>query len=385
MKMLEPIFSEDEMQYCSVPVPNIDAHKDPDFTFDFTQAQIDNYGQSQVHPSIIYIPNGWNGHKYWLATTPYPNEKGVFENACIYYADEGVNGEPPVVFTPISGGTPSTDYPVVTNPVVKVQSNSMINSDPDLYFDETNQIMYLISRYNSSVPQRTFMQKSADGLSWSKRGYDADYIEGVGQPSIMKVGNEIILYDLKVADQKYEINPSSTVVLNASSRGLFVIHKGDPTQGITSFVKEKYAALNGKLAIGPYHADFFKDDATGKYYMIAACTDHELPSPYDRGSRYTIFLAESDDGYTYRIFSRPLLAPCSKCSNYYRPTAFVRQSDRTLVVYWSTFAGIIKEASEFPNGASDIPIDNRTIGLSYGNFDAILYKLKNDNITNIVE
>ena len=100
MKKINPVFSKEEMLFCSIPVPPINNHKGG--TFDFTQEQIEKYGQSQTHPSIVYKAEGWNGHKYWLATTPYPHIAGVFENACIYYGDEDESGNPPRIFTPIS-------------------------------------------------------------------------------------------------------------------------------------------------------------------------------------------------------------------------------------------------------------------------------------------
>ena len=71
-------FSKDDIRWCSVPVPSIDDHKGAEF--DFSDDQISKYGQSQTHPSIIYVPGGWNGHKYWLVTTPYPSAVGAFEN-----------------------------------------------------------------------------------------------------------------------------------------------------------------------------------------------------------------------------------------------------------------------------------------------------------------
>ena len=85
MKSISPIFSKDEMLFCSVPVPPINNHKGGEFNF--TDTQISKYGQSQTHPSIVYVPEGWNGHQYWLVSTPYPNAIGEFENPCIYYAD----------------------------------------------------------------------------------------------------------------------------------------------------------------------------------------------------------------------------------------------------------------------------------------------------------
>lgn len=93
MKKEASIFNEEDMFWCSVPVPPIDNHKDG--VFNFLPEQIANYGQSQTHPSIVYIPGGWNGHEYWLATTPYPNSTGVFENTCIYYGDADLDGTPP--------------------------------------------------------------------------------------------------------------------------------------------------------------------------------------------------------------------------------------------------------------------------------------------------
>lgn len=43
--------------------------------------------QSQTHPSILYLKQGWNGATHWLGTTPYPKAQVKYENPCIYYAD----------------------------------------------------------------------------------------------------------------------------------------------------------------------------------------------------------------------------------------------------------------------------------------------------------
>lgn len=381
MKRLEPIFGIDDMYYCSVPVPVINAHKDPDYSFDFTAAQIAGYGQSQTHPSIVYIPEGWNGHKYWLATTPYPNALGVFENPCIYFGDEDENGNPPRVFTPISG-TANGNYTVVNNPVVKVPSNTTTNSDPDLYFDPDgnngNGVLYLYSRNNNTVPMRGFIQESIDGQSWTKRD-NSLYMDMNGQPSVINLHGNILILGLTPAQSKY--SPSDGYI-NGSSRAIFDIWKGTSMR-VDSFERDGYACFTGKHSIGAYHADFFKDENTGKYYMIAACTNFGMPSPYDNSWKFQVYLAESEDGYNYYMFSRPLLANCTKVEGYYRPTAFVRPSDNMLIIYWCTIEYCSPNASLYPNGAADVPVDNRTIGLSYGNFADILYKLKEDNVTNI--
>lgn len=376
MKKLDAIFGPDKMFYCSVPVPPINAHKDPDYTFDFTPEQIAGYGQSQTHPSIIYISDGWNGHKYWLATTPYPHAMDVFENPCIYYGDEDENGNPPRIFTPINGVV-SGDYIMIDNPVVKVPNNTNVNSDPDLYFDESPNIMYLFSRFNQANPMRGYFQKSISGQAWTKRD-NSNYIDSNGQPSLMKVGDKVLIFGLYTANNAYD--PDAGYV-QASSRSLFKIKKGDVSD-IQSFQDDGCAVMHGKISIGSYHADFFKDDLTGKYYLIAVATNIEAPnqSSYRLGN---IYLAESEDGYNWHYFARPLLTSCDMAKAYYRPTACIRQSDRSLIVYWCTTSGIQNSPEYYPNGQSDVPVDGRTIGLSYGNFDAILAKLKDDEVTNV--
>ena len=56
--------------------------------------------QSQTHPSILYLKQGWNGATHWLGTTPYPKAQVKYENPCIYYADVR-NDSIPTQFVPI--------------------------------------------------------------------------------------------------------------------------------------------------------------------------------------------------------------------------------------------------------------------------------------------
>lgn len=372
---LEAIFKSSEMFYCSVPVPPINDHKRT--SFDFTAEQIAAYGQSQLHPSIWYFSNGWNGHKYWLATTPYPHSVGVFENACIYYGDEDENGNPPRIFTPISG-TPNGKYTVVTNPVVKIASNTATNSDPDLLFDETENSLLLVTRDNNApgVAYPSFVQESKDGQSWtprenSQRIIDSSIKGGSGQPSWLKVGDKYKFWFTSAP-----LNARN--LLTGQGMASLNIIEGTSLDNITDYKFVRRADIQGKSAIYVYHSDVFKDESTGYYYLITCALDYDSKNPLTR----RIFLAESKDGGdSWYMFARPLLDVCDMCGGYYRPTAFIRQSDRMLVVYWSTTTGIKKEASYYPNGTSDIPVDGSTIGLSFKNFDAVLAVLRNDYVS----
>ena len=66
----------------------------------------DPYGYNQFnHPSIYFNETGVFGHKWWMFITPYAYSKGTYENACLYYSDDGLIWYvPPGVKNPI--GTP---------------------------------------------------------------------------------------------------------------------------------------------------------------------------------------------------------------------------------------------------------------------------------------
>lgn len=53
-------------------------------------------GQDQVtHPSVISFENEWNGYKYWMAYTPYPNGNGEEENPSICVSNDLYKWETP--------------------------------------------------------------------------------------------------------------------------------------------------------------------------------------------------------------------------------------------------------------------------------------------------
>jgi len=63
----------------------------------------DPYGYNQFnHPSIYFNETGVFGHKWWMFITPYAYSNDTYENACLYYSDDGlVWNVPPGVKNPI--------------------------------------------------------------------------------------------------------------------------------------------------------------------------------------------------------------------------------------------------------------------------------------------
>lgn len=388
MKKLTPIFALTDLAFCRLDVPAINNHK-ADGSFNFTTEQQTYYGQSQTHPSIVYIPAGWNGHKWWMATTPYPVVSGhesamqVFENPCIYYADDE-SGNPPRTWTPIAGNSNGV-FTMTSNPIVRVNSatpfesgKTTVNSDPDLYFDSTGNggagRLYLISRENSNN-FATYLQYSDDGQSWTPRpDRSTGYLwkQGVGEClnkpeflsfGIQKVGSEIWAYNLTGRAGIEGVNARQN---KGMCYGIWIM-KATSMSGSWTYYRK--GSFTGKVNIEPWHMDIFKDDATGYYYTVICAKDYDVEGT----SFMATYLAESTDGLNFRIFSRPL----TNSYNSYRPTAVIRGTD--LVLYFSTQSGAPTDSASYPSGAS-VPVDGRAIGVAYKNFNTLLTSLRADEV-----
>jgi hypothetical protein len=109
-----------------------------------------------VHPSVYYKPDGWNGHKYWMAFTPYSNSNNQLENPSIVCSDDGNTWTVPAG---------------LTNPVVPVVNDPAggYNSDPNLFVDAAG-LMYMFWRLNTYNGQEYhYVVTSTDGVNWGTR------------------------------------------------------------------------------------------------------------------------------------------------------------------------------------------------------------------------
>ncbi|MDB7267191.1 hypothetical protein PM741_13080, partial [Enterococcus faecium] len=115
-------------------------------------------GDETVHPSLIYVPNGWNGHKYWMAFTPYEGSNNQVENPSIVCSDDGYNWFVPHGVT----------NPLVPAPVSVGKAVGSYNSDPVLFMDKDNVTMHIVFREcqayaESQGNERLYIISSSDG------------------------------------------------------------------------------------------------------------------------------------------------------------------------------------------------------------------------------
>ena len=123
------------------------------------------------HPSVVHISNGWNGHRFWMAQTPYSvghiePYQSRFELPCILYSDDGVKW------------TPIPDNPVDNLSIKDIEEQNYL-SDPHLILK--NGVLELYYRYTILTDKQLLGNKtlllrktSRNGFDWSDREIIAD-------------------------------------------------------------------------------------------------------------------------------------------------------------------------------------------------------------------
>lgn len=110
-----------------------------------------------VHPSVIDFQTQhgqatWNGHRYWLAITPYPGGGSGAENPCIQVSSDGFTWTTPAG---------------LTNPIDPAPGATGYNSDTDLVYDpDTGRLWCYWREHNYSVSPNLYILHAA----WSTNG-----------------------------------------------------------------------------------------------------------------------------------------------------------------------------------------------------------------------
>lgn len=107
-----------------------------------------------VHPSVLHVPRGWNGARWWAAATPYNGGSIALENPCIFQSVDGVTWTEPAGVT----------NPLVAKPSLAYNSDTHLTLGPDNH-------LYLFYRSASEAGQpdeeNLYVISSADGVTWT--------------------------------------------------------------------------------------------------------------------------------------------------------------------------------------------------------------------------
>lgn len=220
-----------------------------------------------THPKVLYFANGWNGHKYWMVYTPYPNNNSFQENPCITYSDDGINWS----------------EEGISNPIISSQKGGCWWSDPHLvYIPETNTVELWVRWCSNGADgmengwEGVYRLKSTDGVNWSEK----EYLYHVVDTAWASVLSPSVIYD----DGKYKIwfcYKRECLKYYESTDGTSWQHIKDISVNLTPLG-------NYKL----WHFDMIKTD---KGYEFVGC--YQINGQFDRNNY--IAYSWSADNHTY--------------------------------------------------------------------------------------
>lgn len=111
----------------------------------------DGTGQA-THPSVVDVPAGWNGHRYWMAYTPYAFANDALEDPVVAWSDNGA------AWT--SAGADS--FPLDDAP-----GGVDFNSDTNAVLH--NGTLYVFWRRSDSNGTKIWVRSSTNGTTWTAK------------------------------------------------------------------------------------------------------------------------------------------------------------------------------------------------------------------------
>lgn len=213
-----------------------------------------------THPSVKYFADGFGGHKYWMAYTPYPWNASKKENPCITYSDDGINW--------------SEDG--ISNPIQPAPAGSGYNSDTHLVY--ANGLLECwwreVDDNNHEIIKR---KKSENGINWQQ---------------------EETLHITTTTNACSCISP--TVIFEENIYKIWVVYNRECLKYYESqdgtnwrFVRDiNVSTLDGVYKV--WHFDIIKNK--DKYEFVGC---YQLNGAFDKNN--FIYYAESTDNVTYSV------------------------------------------------------------------------------------
>ena len=144
-----------EIKGTTLGISNIDVNDATAVNADsaLTTPTYDGSGEA-IHPSVVYVKEGWNGYKYWMAMTPYPLYDEDKEDPSILVSNDRTTWVVP---------------PTLTNPIVTTSTAPTYHADANLILGYDNKLYcYYRKVPGGTVTNSDIMEtNSSDGVTWS--------------------------------------------------------------------------------------------------------------------------------------------------------------------------------------------------------------------------
>lgn len=201
-------------------------------------------GQDQpTHPSVISFDQEWNGYRYWMVYTPYPESNGEEENPSIAVSNDMYKWE-----TPFG----------MVNPIANNEETGCneLKDGHILYRNDLNRIeVWYLGRVSKNLggdgeALTLFRKYSYDGIQWSP--YEIMNQVSYLSPSIRWNGDKYQMWS--IGFDAY--NTSGTFIYQESKNG------------ITWSIPQKCSIGNHKTNLKLWHGAVSYDDENDSYIFV---------------------------------------------------------------------------------------------------------------------
>lgn len=280
-----------------------------------------------AHPSIVYIPTGFNGYKYWMAMTPYFGKIDLEKNPSQY--------ENPHIF----GSNDGIDWKDITSGPIDRPSCNAINSywsDVNLLFQNNQLILYYRGNFfeknylndNKTYTRFVVSRTSSDGLHWtdknlvySSNSNGANENSQILSPSFLNVNNKWLVYDVISSTNACKIEEGYG---NQTKRFVSLRKSDSFDRDYESYSKENICNFKNRPwgnNRDPWHLEVIY--SSSNYYLMLLNIGN---SDVNYGD--TLYLAYSNDGKNFDVIEKPII------NDSYKSTFFIKEQNSKILKFW---------------------------------------------------
>jgi hypothetical protein len=229
-----------------------------------------------VHPDVFVAGRSWNERRYWFLATPYPNGDPAVENPSLYAGAHGLDWTVP------QG---------VSNPLAIPWGVSYL-SDPDIVHDPVTDDVFAYYREAAIAADRIWVRKSRDGIRWEAPVQVIDgERNGVISPAVVREEDgSWRMWSVAAGGGGCRSHAPDVEVVQRRSRDGLEWGRASPAP----------ITISGWA---PWHLDVQYLRSRHEYLALVAA----YPDGATCAST-SLFLAESEDGTSWNVAPRPLLA-----------------------------------------------------------------------------
>lgn len=233
----------------------------------------DGYGET-IHPDVLdFGPSGWNGHRFWMASTAFHAAEPARENPHIHWSDDGFHWHVPAGLT----------NPVDPWPGAATGDTNWYNSDTDMAYDpDTGKLVLTWREFKNVNWEIIWASTSSDGATWS------------APVEILRATQS--RYATIVSQAIFRVGPGDWRMVTFDMNGDNVDRIWTSTGPLTTFATPTpLVYTSAPSGFDAYHGNVTYDSATGRFYMIVQWNGKE-------------WAGASTDGINWKINTTNVLA-----------------------------------------------------------------------------